>query len=267
AAWDAAQRGVLPTCHPDTCRAIQDDLIAWRTDLTAGPVRLILGWAGTGKTTIAQTMAKYWAAERCLAASFFFSRSSSDTDNTHRFHETIADHLFQHLLAANAEPEESRIHTILRTFRPVIFPSGPMVIIVDGLDECCDPEAQTKLLQDLLTSIVQLGPSAKLLIACRPEVHLQDVFNKFGLNPGSPRRFDLSPDSDIERFLQDSLQQIYENRRADGTMSAVDEPWPSKGDIAELVDRASGQFIFAATALSLIDNGEEDPVKMLKIVL
>ncbi|TFK58127.1 hypothetical protein BDN72DRAFT_916559 [Pluteus cervinus] len=142
AAWDAAQRGDPPTCHPNTCRALQDDLIAWRKDLRAGPVRLILGWAGTGKTTIAQTMAKYWAEERCLAASFFFSRSSSDTDNTLLFHETIADHLFQHLLVADAEPEESRLHTILRTFRPVIFPSGPMVIIVDGLDECQDPLLQ-----------------------------------------------------------------------------------------------------------------------------
>ncbi|TFK58238.1 hypothetical protein BDN72DRAFT_735788, partial [Pluteus cervinus] len=65
-----------PKCHPDTRMAVQDSLVAWRGNRTAGPVRLISGWTGTGKTTIAQTMAEYWAKRGQLAGSFFFSRSS-----------------------------------------------------------------------------------------------------------------------------------------------------------------------------------------------
>ncbi|TFK57853.1 hypothetical protein BDN72DRAFT_737009, partial [Pluteus cervinus] len=73
ASFDAAERGDPPKCHPDTRLAVQDSLAVWPDNPMSGPVRLISGWAGTGKTTIAQTMAEYWARRRRLAGSFFFS--------------------------------------------------------------------------------------------------------------------------------------------------------------------------------------------------
>ena len=50
---------------------------------------MIFGWAGTGKTTIAQTMAEYWATHGQLGGSFFFSRSSKERSETYWFWETI----------------------------------------------------------------------------------------------------------------------------------------------------------------------------------
>ncbi|TFK62347.1 hypothetical protein BDN72DRAFT_735502, partial [Pluteus cervinus] len=79
---DASERGDPPKCHPDTRIAVQDSLKAWRSDRAAGPIRLISGWAGTGKTTVAQTMAEHWAKEGQLAGSFFFSRSSEERSDT-----------------------------------------------------------------------------------------------------------------------------------------------------------------------------------------
>ncbi|TFK58458.1 hypothetical protein BDN72DRAFT_724180, partial [Pluteus cervinus] len=82
ASFDAAERGDPPKCHPDTRIAVQDSLVAWRSNRMAGPIRLISGWAGTGKTTVAQTMAEYWAKQGQLAGSFFFSRSSKERSST-----------------------------------------------------------------------------------------------------------------------------------------------------------------------------------------
>ncbi|TFK58265.1 hypothetical protein BDN72DRAFT_748446, partial [Pluteus cervinus] len=68
-------------CHPDTRQATLDSLTVWPS-IRGQSVRWILGWAGCGKTTIAQTMAELWAGKHLLAASFFFSRSSEDTSTT-----------------------------------------------------------------------------------------------------------------------------------------------------------------------------------------
>ncbi|TFK66817.1 hypothetical protein BDN72DRAFT_736185, partial [Pluteus cervinus] len=129
----------------------------------------------------------------------------------------------------------------------------PMVIVIDGLDECRQPEEQTQLLEEILASILQLGPSAKLLISCRPQPHLEHIFNQFNL--GDSYRINLGQSAenndDIRTFLRISFDQIYEKHS--DKMSTVAQPWPSHDDIEELVDRASGQFIFAATAISFMD--------------
>ncbi|TFK62345.1 hypothetical protein BDN72DRAFT_395476 [Pluteus cervinus] len=50
-------------------------------------------------------------------------------------------------------------------------------------------------------------------------------------------------------------------------MSIMDGPWPSQQEIEGLVDRASGQFVFAATAIRFVDDETEDPVEMLNLVM
>ncbi|TFK64597.1 hypothetical protein BDN72DRAFT_725573, partial [Pluteus cervinus] len=71
---DAIQRNRPVLCDPGTHLRLREDLVTWLNNRKGGPVRWISGWAGTGKTTIAQTMAKYWGEQGRLAASFFFSR-------------------------------------------------------------------------------------------------------------------------------------------------------------------------------------------------
>ncbi|TFK58489.1 hypothetical protein BDN72DRAFT_851710 [Pluteus cervinus] len=251
ASFDAAERGDPPKCHPDTRIAVQDSLVAWRSNRTAGPVRLISGWAGTGKTTIAHTMAEYWAKRGQLAGSFFFSRSSEErsSDTTMRTRDELIGAL------ASISPSLPQ----------------PVVIVIDGLDECSGSRDQVALLSKIFSSLDGLGSSIKFLISCRPERHLEDTFNEFAPQLGPSYRIHLGQsvedNDDIRTFFRVSLDRICHHRRQDRAMSITDGPWPSQEEVEELVDRASGQFVFAATAIRFVDDENEDPVEMLNLVL
>ena len=54
--------------------------------------------AGTGKTTIAHTVARSYLDEGRLAGSFFFSRGGGDVGNARKFVTTIAVQLAIHIL-------------------------------------------------------------------------------------------------------------------------------------------------------------------------
>ncbi|TFK62441.1 hypothetical protein BDN72DRAFT_827482, partial [Pluteus cervinus] len=266
ALYNAPERGDPPKCHPRTRLAIQGSLNPWPAQLTGGSVRLLLGWTGTGKTTIAQTMAEYWAQQGWLVLSFFFSRLDEDRCSTDRFAGTILHQLLQsrdidvsiEKLAPFTIPRVSwsNVIDVLRSALPL---SAPVVVVIDGLDECRNHKEQQKLLRDILGSVDELGPSIKILICCRPERHLENVLDDFASKLGPPEsyRMDLGQSAednkDIRTFLQLSFDRLCEKRRKDETMSIMDRLWPSQEEIEVLVDRASGQFIFAAIVVDLVD--------------
>ncbi|TFK65096.1 hypothetical protein BDN72DRAFT_900973 [Pluteus cervinus] len=274
ASYDAEERGDPPKCHSQTRLAIQESLNPWPSSRTADPVRLISGWTGTGKTTIAQTMAEYWAEQGWLAAVFFFSRSEEDRSSTAKFAGTILHQLLQtHNLSigslapfTTSQVSWSQVVDVLRSALPL-----PMVIIIDGLDECRNHKEQEKLLRDILNSLGQIGPFIKFLISCRPERHLEKIFEEFASNLDPAYRIHLGESAednrDIRTFLRLSFDVICQDRREDRAISIKDGPWPSDEQIEELVDRASGQFIFASTAIAFIDDEYQDPVKLLNLVL
>ncbi|TFK61523.1 hypothetical protein BDN72DRAFT_438807 [Pluteus cervinus] len=274
ASFDAAERGDPPKCHPDTRIAVQDSLIAWRSNRAAGPIRLISGWAGTGKTTIAQTMAEYWAKQGQLAGSFFFSRSSKERSETDWVAATIL-HQFLQNFGANVDVGQaagtgwSLLLGVLAMTPPSL--TQPLVIVIDGLDEVSTTDQQVSILGHILNSLDQLGSSVKFLISCRPERHLESLFNEFARQLGPSYRIQLGQSkgdkNDIRTFLRVSFDRICQDRRNDDAMSITRGSWPSQEEIEELVDRASGQFIFAATVVRFVDNETEDPVKMLNLVL
>ncbi|TFK60190.1 hypothetical protein BDN72DRAFT_965813 [Pluteus cervinus] len=256
ATWDAVERGDPPKCHPDTRGVISDSLVVW-PNARRDSVRWISGWAGTGKTTIAQTMAEYWARQGLLVGSFFFSRSA----------------VLWHPSQVGASSGHSQRHWddwIISLSRTSQIPPFK-VIIIDGLDEYNKNDDQIRFLRGVLRSFCQRNCSIKLLISCRPERHLEDVFNEFRPHLGSSYRIQLGQSAgdndDIRTFLRIKLDEICRRHRKSKVMSIKDGPWPSDEDIEMLVDSASGQFIFAATAIAFIEGEDKDPVELLNLIL
>ncbi|TFK62741.1 hypothetical protein BDN72DRAFT_376550 [Pluteus cervinus] len=275
ASFNAAERGDPPKCHPDTRIAVQDSLKAWRTNRTAGPVRLISGWAGTGKTTIAQTMAEYWAREGQLAGSFFFSRSNEERSETLSVQETILHHFFQ-IFGADVDvghlPFPIRWSDLIGILVSISSSlSQPLVVVIDGLDECTSILQQIHLLREILESLGEPGSSIKILISCRPERHVENLFKEFAHQLGPSYRIHLGQsaedNNDIRMFFRVSFDRIYQDRCNDMAISITDGLWPSQEEVEGLVYRASGQFIFAATVVRFVDDETEDPVEMLNLVM
>ena len=84
------QHGDRKGCLKGTRGAILDDIEHWSRVFEKPPVYWLNGLAGTGKSTIAQTIAERLTADNQLGASFFCSRDFEDKSNLHSIFPTLA---------------------------------------------------------------------------------------------------------------------------------------------------------------------------------
>src|SRR5579872_1660198 len=77
-------------CLKGTRTTVLDKIELWTRDPDGQPVYWLNGLAGTGKTTIAQTIAERMFADGRLGASFFCSRDFEDRRNLKFIFPTIA---------------------------------------------------------------------------------------------------------------------------------------------------------------------------------
>ena len=137
---------------------------------------------------------------------------------------------------------------IIEPIRLLPIPLRPIIIIIDGLDECEDFNSQ----RDILTLIGQVTTdpdiAIRFIIASRPEHQICDMFNKEPLFSRTRRLIlDEGYDTaaDIERYLRDKFEEIHLCNR--DIMQDIKSPWPMANQLQELVWRASGQFIYAVS--------------------
>ena len=79
-----------PICLPDTRIDLLEAIYNWAGRLDAPCIFWLNGLAGTGKSTIAQTVTTHLSEKGILGASFFFSRGGGDIGYAGKFITTIA---------------------------------------------------------------------------------------------------------------------------------------------------------------------------------
>jgi hypothetical protein len=151
------------------------------------------------------------------------------------------------------------------------LPQSSYLIIIDGLDECHDKATQQSILHLLCEMITVHKLPLRFLIGSRPESHIRDSFDQDSLCTVT-RRVVLDetfhPERDIRVFLQDGFSKISSKmRKKNSILSHVEQPWPGEGIIDLLVQRSSGQFIYAATVLKFVGADFCSPTKQLALIL
>ncbi|KAF8959694.1 hypothetical protein BDZ97DRAFT_1639061, partial [Flammula alnicola] len=89
-----------PKCHPNTRVAILDAIMAWLDDTNdTRRAMWMRGAAGAGKSAIARTIAQMCEKQGRLSASFFFSRTASDTRRSNEKYlvATLAHQIMEHI--------------------------------------------------------------------------------------------------------------------------------------------------------------------------
>ena len=147
------------------------------------------------------------------------------------------------------------------------LPQRSYLIIIDGLDECHDKATQQSILRLLCETITVHKLPLRFLVGSRPESHIRDSFDQESLYTVTRRvvldaTFD--PGRDIHVFLRDGFAKICVKN---SILSHVEQPWPKEGVIDLLVQRSSGQFIYAATVLKFVGTDFCSPTKQLALVL
>ena len=249
----------------------------------------LYGPAGAGKTAILQAIADFLCSpsgsSQIFGASFFFSREKKGRDQGDFLFSTIAYQLAlkvpglrQHVNrimeldpALHTKSMGVQLQTlIVDTFQYLSPPPSPQhsyLVIIDGLDECHDKVTQQLILRLMCETITVHKLPLRFLIGSRPESHIRDAFDQESLYTNTRRvvldeTFD--PGRDIQVFLQDGFAKICAKN---SILSHVEQPWPEEGIIDLLVQRSSGQFIYATTVLKFVGADFCSPTKQLALVL
>jgi hypothetical protein len=286
---NAAERGDQTRCHHHTRIAVLKEIMTWISAPTAYRkfILWLYGPAGAGKTAIAQTIAEECEKAGRLAASFFFGRTALGRNNSSRFVATLAYQLSLSipeicepiLTAIERDPTifsrtlsvqmQALVTGPLAPFTGPIR-QGPLVVVVDGVDEAGpNGGAQAELLNVLGAAVLELRHiPIILLIGSRPESDIRLAFNMNSLRSLMQSLVlddNYKPNTDIRRYLKSKFQEIRKNQLALGT--PLPSPWPMQRDVDRLVEKSSGQFIFASTVIKFMGSHHRDPAKCLDIVL
>ena len=285
---DSAERYPPPNCHLDTRKAIRQIILDWvHNESSASSVFWLYGPAGAGKTAILQAIAEFLCSPsgsgQNFGGSFFFSRGKDDRDHGRFLFSTIAYQLAlkvpglrQHVNrimeldpTLHAKSMDVQLPTLIVDAFKLLspLPQRSYLVIIDGLDECHDKTTQQLILRLLCETITVHKLPLRFLIGSRPESHIRDSFDQESLYTVTRRvvldeKFD--PGRDIQVFLQDGFAKICAKN---SILSRVEQPWPGKGIIDLLVQRSSGQFIYAATVLKFVGADFCSPTKQLALVL
>jgi len=244
------------------------------------------GMAGTGKSTIARTVAREWAKKERLGASFFFSRGQGDRAHASKFFTTLAYQLAyaQPKLAAcihkaicdrpdipRQSLREQWKHLILEPLCQLSNLSPQLqslILVIDALDECDggnDDGNDTGLILGLLSEAKTLSSvRLQVFVTSRPETPIRHGFNY--IPNAAHRDFILHEISkpmvnrDISALFQHEFDRIRMGHR-------LPTEWPDEPSLGHLIQKADGLFIYAATVCRFIGHEDSYPPERLTFVL
>ncbi|KAB8257696.1 WD40-repeat-containing domain protein [Aspergillus pseudonomiae] len=266
----------------------------WSNDAQGEPILWLQGMAGTGKSTIARTVASAFyngtsllgqetlPSEACLGGSFFFDHRDEDCRNPRKLFPTLARGLAEVLPeiqqslcdgirshhATYAQSLDAQWKHLIFNPLKMLKTALPVTIlfVLDALDEC---QAGTREDQDDISDILALLSQVRelktvrvrVLITSRPETHIRYRFNEIpeGIRDETVckiRRLDGDEvtTDDITRLVEYRLWEI--RRKHD-----LPRNWPGEERIEQLAENADGLFIYAATVCRFLSTANRKTIE------
>jgi hypothetical protein len=269
-------------CLPNTRTNLLDEITRWANDKEGKSIFWLSGMAGTGKSTIARTIAQSFADCGQLGASFFFKKGEGERGNASRFFTTIAVELMDHepnmipgiMTALNEDPAVSQ-KALNHQFEKLIlqplsgmkqpFSQAPArIVVIDALDEC-EQEQDIRAILQLLARTKDIQPMPlRVVVTSRPELHIRLGFEEMPNGTYLDLILHQVPRSTIEHdirlFLKHELGVIQKERN-------LSSDWPAAPDIQALVELAVPLFIYAATVCRYVGTKGSNPMAYLDKVL
>ncbi|RXW18552.1 hypothetical protein EST38_g7303 [Candolleomyces aberdarensis] len=274
-----------------TRKGVIEWIIAWLSSsvillIKKQHILWVYGYAGCGKSAIAQEISEQVQDGGRLLATFFFCRNAGDRSKIGRLPNTLASQMATSLpdtipfiqAAVNAEPELLQVKSpfslsarlqrlVYKPFKAAasqaslakLFRSTPYLIIIDGLDECDDKEG----VQEFITTTLKFfkkHPSIplRILITSRVEQHIHSCL---AADSGVILKdlADHCSRDDIVEFVRVVFEAETRSNPVIQAYMRQNGSWPSRIDSEKLVDHIGGSFIFAATLFKFIFQGSGSP--------
>jgi len=172
-------------CLSGTRTAFLDFIVDWVNDPASDRCLVLFGQAGTGKSSIAHEIARRFDKMHRLTSSFIFLRKEQSQQKAYHFFTTLARDLsdrypsFKDALGKVVKDNSSlRVGTrdYETLFQSLILEPlkdlhivGPILVVIDALDESGSATGRTGLHTFLAKSLVRLPSNFRVLITSRPE--------------------------------------------------------------------------------------------------
>ena len=269
-------------CLSGTRVDLLQEIITWSNDPNGACIFWLNGIAGTGKSTIARTVARTWSGQNRLGASFLFSKGHGDLGHAAKLFTTLATQL------AHTVPSVKKFICTAIEENPDIFQRGlgdqwkylilqPLsnltqvspqlqlvIFVIDALDEC-EGDDDIRLILRLISEAKSLATvRLRLFVTSRPETPIRFEFHAIPTATHQDFVLHTISQSTIENDISLFLRHELENIRRD---NAFHEGWPDHGTVALLCQKARGLFIYASTACRFIRDMRWDPDERLPLIL
>ncbi|KAF5327737.1 hypothetical protein D9619_005147 [Psilocybe cf. subviscida] len=276
-----------PGCSPGTRIRIQNFIFKWLNDPGRSQTLWMHGPVGIGKSGIAQTVAKICASRGQLSSAFFFCRADMGRNSIDHLVPTLAYETIQRIPQTRTHICTSILSnplifkaSLIRQIQAIIVQSleelsnyippprnpSPMLIIIDGLDECTEKASQALIIQSFLSQMASMSTSSahKLLIVSRPESQITAAFSPAGTCVEHLRLDPWGTQDDICTFLRKELRTI---RSTHPLHKFLPNVWPLPTDFDRLCTMAWGSFAYARLAIRYVSSHDRSPEESLQHML
>ncbi|THV04368.1 TPR-like protein [Dendrothele bispora CBS 962.96] len=250
-------------CLPGTRTSLIDKVISWARDKAArsdtAEIFLLSGVAGSGKTSIAHSIAQRCFEEKLLLSSFFFHQETAGLNVPDGFIPTLARDLARVnssiaesiAFAIENDPALALAHSMSHQFQKLIVEplrlhpvDMPLLIVIDALDEGFNEDFLAILCEDIL----HLPPMIRIFVTSRPE---DDIMRYLSPKPSHIYRHPLdihdpSNRNDVLIYIRHLLHGI-------AVRLKLGEGWPTDDVIEGLATKSEGLFIWASTVINYIE--------------
>ncbi|KAF4563160.1 hypothetical protein EYR36_003599 [Pleurotus pulmonarius] len=251
--------------------AVMEEVERWGTTACGERVFWLRGAAGTGKSTIAKSVAAKFRRANRLGASFFFVQGVQDLGDTRLLITTLACHLARadgpvgaairnaarRYFAAQTPGEKNSASQfddlLLKPLRNVDRQAEPIIVVIDAVDEASDRIAVVANLGRLTRQLVTLPINIKLFVTSRPDPQIEAVLSGASLLILHDIEKTIL-DHDIKLYIEYAFREIQDSKKA---FQYTPE------DVQSLVSHSGGLFIYVSTAIKLLKDSI-DPSKALQ---
>ncbi|KAJ6469243.1 caspase domain-containing protein [Mycena sanguinolenta] len=217
--------------HTETQTELLDSIYQRATDTNPShSIWWLYGPAGTGKSTVMRSLCQRLHDVGKLGGCFFFKRGHATCGNAKMLFATLAYQLtlcgqeLRDLIARRVEADSSifwrgmdvQLRTLILEPCKSLRDAPPLVLLIDGLDECEGHNVQQEILRLMGSAIADHSLSLRIIITSRPDPHIQEIFQEesfWGLadsidieDPNLAHIYPKGSDDDLARGRQDNYE-------------------------------------------------------------
>ena len=249
-----------PECLENTRRETLDSIYQW-VDARGYPnVLLLIGAAGTGKSTIATTVAGQYQRRRQLGCHMFFLREKSHPGSVLQsiayslsaYNQSIAESLVNQLKDSGVlgpSNLKTKFDILLREplYTAAIEVREPILIVLDALDECGTPESRQSLINVLRDCLTTLPPNFRIFITSRPDEDITPLISKPNFVTMTIDQHSKESKVNVCAYIKFEFDKMRSSRKLN-----VPDNREWDNNLRRLSESADGLFIWASTAVRFV---------------